>query len=78
MNISRLEWQKLRLGFWTFYTLACVIYLTWTGCKYGVEWSTVAKFLWVFVGSYMVASAIVDLTQGYERGFFTDKRRIEK
>jgi len=76
MKISRLEWQKIRLAFWAFYTLACVIYVTWAGCIYGVEWITVAMFLWVFIGSYQVASAIVDLTQGYEHGYFTDDRRI--
>jgi len=76
MKISALEWQKIRLAFWAFYTLACAIYVTWSGCMHSVEWSTVAMFLLAFIGSYQVASAIVDLTQGYERGHFTDERRI--
>ena len=73
MKISRLEWQKIRLAFWGFYTALAIIL-----CISYIESSRnfLVSIFQIAVGCFFTSSAIVDLTQGYERGFFTDERRI--
>jgi hypothetical protein len=66
--ISRLEWQKIRLTFWIFCTITATIGIIIT--------KIFLMFVLLIFGCYQIASAIVDMTQGYKQGYFTDKREI--